>query len=98
MMELRERSKYIARVLVEQCKVVGLKKADIAVLDLSEGWFREQVWNLKQRTRFEKWMLKYLRTNGKAREALLGYTYNKTVKYLKKCVAEWVWNYGWREE
>lgn len=62
-------NKYLKHVLKNLCNRVG---ADFKKIDFKkENWFKEYTWTREEEEKFEKWIVKYLSNNKKARENLM---------------------------
>lgn len=87
--------KYTCRVLKEMCKIA---KVDYSKVKFNKpDWFLKHSCDEKQQDKFRKWMIKYLKTNKKAREEIMSIPIKDT-KRIKKTVDWFIFQYFWRTD
>lgn len=92
--DLRIKNKYLKEILTEQCKCVNMDIKDINFRD--DYWFLEHSWTIRKEEMFRRWLIKYLRSNPKAREILMQRPNSISDDALDLVVKEWLNSYGWK--
>ena len=86
-------NKYLRTILKEMSKRVD---ADFDSLEFTNpDWFRQCEWTEEEQNEFNKWLIKYLRDNTKARNELMSIP-SKNKVFLQKFADSFSFNYGWK--
>ena len=89
----KKMNKYLRTILKEMSKRVD---ADFDSLEFTNpDWFRQCEWTEEEQNEFNKWLIKYLRDNTKARNELMSIP-SKNKVFLQKFADSFSFNYGWK--
>lgn len=89
-------NKYLEELMREMCSRVG---ADFNEIDFkAPNWYEEYTWTEQEQEDFMGWIVKYLKSNYKARKELMTFPHTTSVKELRKFAGMFILGYGWKCE
>jgi len=86
-------SPYLSKILKEMCRRVRTNFDSINFK--KRDWYLKKEWTIKEEEKFNKWLVKYLSKNIKARQELMTIP-SKSKIFLQKFVETFSFSYGWK--